>query len=153
MGHGIITPPAHEWPHGKLYLSASQDDIVDVTWTIVNLNLIKAGFIDGIENIATHRITPGVPGFYLVIGEAVFRNIVAAKKYEVAVYKNGAGPVVYSDQHSSLDDFLRVPCTDIILLDEDDYLDLRVKHNAGVNTVDISIGVQGETFLTVQRVR
>jgi len=150
MGQGIIQPPAYQRPNGKLYLSAQQDDIANTTWTLVELNTIFPNFIDGIENTGTHRITPGPSGFYYVSGLAIFRNIVADSKYQVAVYKNDGGSGIFmTNKHSSHNDFLYVPCSDIIFLAKDDFLDLRVYHNAGVGTVDIS----QNSRLTVQRVR
>ena len=157
MNTQIIRPPTYQRPNGKLYLSAQQENIVNVTWTLVELNQIMGGvppdFKDGIEDIVNHRIKPGMSGFYTVFGQAVFNNIVLNKSYNVAVCKNGVQNVIISNKQSSIVDFLYVPCSDIIFIDEDDYLDLRVKHTAGVDTVDISNGTGTDTRLTVQRVR
>jgi len=148
----IYGPPAFQRPNGKLYLSAQQDDIANTTWTLVNLNTIHADFNDAIENVGTHKIRPGIAGFYAIFGQAVFNHIIANKKYQVAVWRTGGGTIL-SNQHASFVDFLYVSCSDIMYLDENDDVELRVYHNAGVGSIDVSTGTGKDTRLTIQRVR
>lgn len=146
----IIRPPAFQRPTGKLKLSGNQENIADSTATLVELDTIPANYKDGIENIVTHRITPGRAGFYSIAGVVQYYNNIATKFYESLIYVSAAS-VARSVAHSSLTDQI---CTPIMLpcfyLSPTDYVELYAYHEAGVGTIDISASY---TYLSVQRVR
>jgi len=153
MKSGIIQPPAFQRPNGYLYLDAFQNNIVNTTATKVALNVIHALFTDGIENIATYRITPGRPGFYQVNAQAVFINLIADKAYGIEVRLNSMTPIISTMKHASFVYQLDVNVSCVVYLTAIQWLDLWVWHNAGVDTVDIAGTDQRITFLNVQRVR
>lgn len=154
MGAIIGSPPAYQnqRPSGKLYLNNDQLNLVDSAPTLVLLDTIPAAFVDGIENVATHRITPGVAGWYSIAGQVWFDNVIAAKKYRCAIMVSNQ-LVAVNYNHSSLADTLSclcsVPCHYLTAVN---YVELWATSFAGVHTVDIGIWEQ-YTYLAVQRVR
>ena len=148
----IRPPAAHQKPSGRMYRAAPQDNIVSGAWTLVGLDAISAGFTDGIEDVVTRRITPGVAGFYIVTGQVCFDDVVADRLYEVGLKINGATFIAVAMLHAAIADYLSVNCTDLLYLSATDYVELMARHVAGVDTVDIWRGTYN-TFLCVQRVR
>lgn len=153
MGTRTIRPPAFQKPSGMMYLSADQLNLVTDTETLVELDAIQAGFNDAIENVATHRITPGPAGFYSMVGQVRFDNVVALKDYHAEIRLNGAGAIQNNVSHAST----TKPVTAICVvpnwyLAADDYIELWAEANADVNTVDID-ATELRTFLAIQRVR
>jgi len=151
MGAIIGSPPAPQRPSGCLYLNNIQLNLVDSTPTLVLLETIPAEYTDGIENVGTHRITPGKAGFYSIVGKIRLEQVVADKKYEALIKVSG---VVIHQQyiHASLADVIGVSCViPCLYLTAANYVELWAESFAGVNTVDISSAL--DTFLAVQRVR
>ena len=139
-------------PSGKMYLTGSQLNLADSVWILVELDTIPAGFTDGIEDVVNHRITPGVAGLYSVMGQVQFREVVADKKYQVAIWITGGAAEAYSIVQASIADRITANCQTILNLSATDSMELKVASIAGVNTVDLWGGI-GETYFCVQRVR
>jgi len=153
MSTQIIRPPAFQKPSGMMYLSADQLNLLDNTETLVELNTIWAGFNDAIENIVTHRITPGKAGFYSIVGQVRFKSVVADKSYHALIRRNTAAIIQNNASHSS--DVLGLTAVCVVpnwYLAADDYIELYAVSNAGVDTVDID-SAELRTFLAIQRVR
>lgn len=149
----IITPaPAYQKPSGKLYLSADQLNLVNNTWTLVELDAIGAGFADGIENTGTHRITLVVPGFYTLLGQVTFKNAVVDCSYDARLYLNGSTLLLLNYNFSGRDGLYSVPVSCPYKFNATDYVELWARSISGGDTVDIAGGV-AFTFLSVQRVR
>lgn len=151
MGASASTPFVSK-PSGFLYLDNPQNNLVDMALTVVELDTIQANFTDGIEDVVNHRILPGVAGFYLIYGTVVFVNVVANKRYDLMLYLNGAVMPSFNSCQSSLADTISQTALTIRYLSNTDYMDLRVRSRAGVDTVDIWEGV-GYTYLIVHRLR
>lgn len=154
MGAFISYPVSlQQGPTGKLYLGGNQEDLVHNVWTLVELNLIPDEFIDDIENVGTHRITPGVPGWYLATFNIVFVNAVIDKKYGGEVKIND-GITLIQEHRWSHDNRPSVRGVDIVYLDSDDFVSLYAISLSNDNTVDIYAGdTTYGTYLTLQRVR
>ena len=151
MGAAIIQPPAFQRPSGKLVLNTYQPNLVNNTWTLVLLDLIPAGFTDGIENTVAHTITPDRSGFYAITAQVVFDNAVATKHYACQV-KAAAAVILSGKAHSSFATTLFVLCSlPCQYLVAGVALTLEAKSDSGDNTVDISNTIG--THLTIQRVR
>lgn len=148
----IRPPAAHQRPSGRLYLSANQLNLVHGRTTLVELDAIAAGFTDGIENTATHRITPGYAGFYGITGVVTFTNVVADKPYAAYLFINTSTYVCANVNHAALAYSLSVPVSALAKLTATDYITLKVRSFSGDDTVDI-FGSPHYTFLCVQRVR
>ena len=151
MGTRIIQPPAFQRPSGKIRLGTAMPNLVNATPTLVLLDVIPAEYVaDGICNTATHRITPGVAGFYSIVGQVNFSNVVAAKDYICHIYISA---VVYSSYvHTSLVSMVTAICSlPNQYLTAANYVELWAQSNSGDNTVDL-LG-DNATFLAVQRVR
>ena len=133
-------------------LSAQQLNLVHGVWTLVELDYLKGGFTDGIEDTANHRITPGQAGLYDIKGQVTFDQVVADKRYASAIRLNGAVYIAFDTKHAAIADYLTSPCGLLYWLSATDYVELIAASYAGVNTVDI-YGVIAWTFLSVQRVR
>jgi len=148
-----ITPaPAYQRPSGKLYLSAEQPNLVSGDITLVELETIAAGFADGIEDTANHKITPGVAGFYLLTGRVTFVNVVADRGYDANIRINGATYACFNYNWCGGGTRFSLPLAALVKLTATDYLELMARSVAGVDTVDVSGGLHN-TFLSIQRVR
>ena len=154
MGQQIVLPPAYQRPSGGLWRSGDQLNLVDGTPTLVLLNTVLSSFSDGIENVGTNRITPGVPGYYSILAQVNYKDttVVADKTYTAEIWINGVmNRTKWS--HSSSAGSLSVTCykASTLIALATDYIQLYATSNAGVDTVDI-YGNPG-TLLEVQRVR
>jgi len=145
-------PAAHQRPSGKLYLSVDQLDLVNDTLTLVKLNVIPGGFTDGIEDTVNHRITPGVAGFYNVIGLVTFKNTVTNCCYDSGIKVSGLLFGGFNYGHTASLWLFSSPVFALLKLDVTDYIELWARSISGDNTVDIS-GNAWSTYLSVQRVR
>jgi len=153
MNTQIIRPPAFQRPSGKLYLTGDQLNLVDTVWTLVELNTIFGHYTDGIENVATHRITPGVAGFYSIVGQVFFKNLLGDRIYgaairisnvDVSIFHQNTGP-----SGTSCSALCNLPNEKLSAVD---YIELFAASFSGINTVDIAEGL-AYTYLSVQRVR
>lgn len=144
-GGGIVSPS------GSLYLNNNQLNLVSGSGTLVLLDAIASGFSDGIENVVTHRIYPGVAGLYLIDAGIMFTSVVALKPYRMIVTKNDSTWIgVYG--HSGLVYNMSLTLSKLISLAAPDYIDMWAYSYADVDTVGIS-KYKDATFLTIQRVR
>jgi len=137
-------------PGGELYLNTDQDNLVSGVPTKVELDTVNGEWTDGIEDTGNHRILPGVAGRYLVIGQVMFTNVIAGKKYEANVQRSGAQRIT-GYKYSSLTENLTIRISSVLILTAIQYLELWAVSNADVDTVDIKSGMS-YTHLTVQRV-
>ena len=152
----ITTPPAgaSQRPNGHLYLGSNQLNLVNGVVTLVLLDAIPAQNTDGTENTVTHRITPGVAGFYSVVGQVMFKNCVVDKSYAAEILVNG-GLIFQNWNHSSIgvNDYLCALCArPSLYLGPTDFVELHALSNSGDNTVDV-VGGSAATYLELQRVR
>ena len=157
MGANSTRPLANR-PNGKMYLTVNQVDLLNGVQTPVELESIWPGYIDGIEDNVNHRILPGRAGFYLVIAQVFFTQVVADKSYEIWImHKTAAAAwteMAHDKRHSRVTDDLSCIASDVIWIGNDlafDAFEIWAQSNSGGNTVDI-LGV-AETFLLVQRLR
>ena len=151
MNTQIIRAPAFQRPSGKLYLAAAQFNLINTIPTLVLLDSIGAGYKDGIENTVTHRITPGVAGFYSIKGKILLNSVQLSAVFSAFIYINGVNRDTNHFSAAQLG-LLTLPCGMDIYLSAIDYVELWVTSVNGDNTADIVAGVE-TTFLSVQRVR
>ena len=139
-------------PAGGLYLVSDQLNIPNVTATLVELDNEIPDFGDGIENKVTHRITPAVAGFYMIIGQLTYSSVVADHNYMATIRRDGSAELAKSIIHAASADDLAVVTGTIAYLSDSNYIELVAYHSAGVDTVDIE-SAAGVTFLTLERLR
>ena len=148
----ITNPVANQRPNGKLYLDTVQLNLVHGAETLVLLDTIPASFVDGIENTVTHRITPGVAGWYSIVGHISFSQPVANTCYVCTVKVSGV-IVCISYIHAALAYDVSPNCVlPCHYLTNTDFVELYATSRSGGNTVDI-FDLEPKTFLAVQRVR
>lgn len=153
MNTQIIRPPAFQRPSGKLYLSADQLNLVDASVTLVELDAIPAAYKDGIENTGTYRITPGRAGFYSIVGQVRFKNVITDKDYYSMIRISGGAFVCEVCAHASYAAAVTAKCClPNHYFSNTDYVQLWAESFAGVDTVDID-DTEARTFLAIQRVR
>lgn len=144
--------PSFQRPSGKLYLGTDQLNLIDTVQTIVDLDTIPAAYKDGIEIALTHRITPGIAGFYSIFGQIKFINDQDNKRYAVMIAVSDVPVVVnyaLSNAITSCTPFVGLPNH---YLSDTDYVQLWAVSYSGDNNTDIEAG-ELSTFLSVQRVR
>jgi hypothetical protein len=132
----------HE-PYARMYLTAAQNNLTDVTWTTISLDTDTFDY-STITDLSNYKITPGVAGYYLVIGQVSYAeaSLVASKTYSAQIYKNGTTAIktVHKSIGAAVTEDVTVEVCDVCLLDDDDYIQLRGYVNAGASTVDITTG-------------
>ena len=132
----------HE-PYARMYLTAAQNNLTDVTWTTVSLDTDTFDF-STITDLSNYKITPAVAGYYLVIGQVSYAeaSLVASKTYSAQIYKNGTTAIktVHKSIGAAVTEDVTVPVSDVVLLDADDYIQLRAYVNCGASTVDLTTG-------------
>jgi len=140
---------AHE-PYARMYNTAAQNNLTDVTWTTITLDTdtFDSGTITDLSN---YKITPAVAGYYMVLGQITYENVVAEKTYYAQIYKNGTtATATRSQQNGAATTDVSVVVHDVVLLDADDYIQLRAYVNVGASTVDVNIGT-ADTYLILYR--
>ena len=138
-------------PSGGLYLLTSQQNLVSGNSTLVNLNTVISGFSDGIEDTANKKITVTKAGLYLVQAQVTFFSVVAAKHYQIHIYKDAAGKKA-GYGHSSVTDELSIPLSFFIRCAVNESILMKAISFAGVDTVDIRNGAD-LTFLELHYMR
>lgn len=136
-------------PRAKMYLNAAQTNLVKATWTKVLLETDEYDS-DTITDTVNNRITPGVAGYYLIIGNLTWSGgFAAAERLSAAIYMNGtaiatnqgnAGGTTYQTNHVST----------VIYMDSNDYVELYGRAGTAGNTADIDAGAPN-TYLIVHR--
>ena len=137
-------------PAGRLSLGIKQNNLPTGVWTKVELDVIGTGFTDGIEDTDNHRITPGVEGLYLIIFQ-LHSTPAAPVDTSVAVYKNGAFEILRRDT-VSYSSSTHIDGSDVVYLDDDDYIELYAKLSVVGDSGDIING-NHQTYLVVQRIQ
>ena len=125
--------------------------------TLVELDEISTGYIDGIEDLINFRITPGVAGLYIVSGQVAYENAIIDKLYRAQIYRNwgigGSRRVAFNERYLEYAGGVQnIHCYGEVWLDEDDYVELYAYNFSGVDTVDVTLG-EINTFLVCQRIR
>ena len=142
-------------PSSKLELSADMINLTSGLAYKVTLDTVPAAYTDGVEDTVNNRIVIPKDGFYHIVGNVTFYNIIAAAIYESWITIN-AGVINTSRnyQHASVGGAgIDITCWTILpnhFLGVGDFVYLYCQQNSGVNTVDVN---RVMTYLGVQRVR
>lgn len=128
----------------RAYLSATQVDLVDNTYTKI---LLDTESYDVGSDFASNKFTAPVTGYYSVNALITFTSVVADKQHTGAIYINGTLNR-YFYFHSSNASNISGAFSDVIYLTAADYVELYGRHISGVNTVDVSGGAE-HTFMTI----
>lgn len=139
-------------PTGRLFCTTGQLNLVHATPTKVLLDTLDADFTDGIEDAVNSKITPGIAGYYHIIGQVYFESMVADKAYGSIIYIDGVAKrwSVKDGGISAIRNSVLV--MDYFKLSATNYIELWAISYAGDDTVDIS-GGSHRTWLSVQRQR
>lgn len=130
----------------KAYLGTTQQNISDRLFVKVALNQ-KTRDLGNDFDTTTHKFTVPLVGYYLIIANVRWTEVVADKRYYVTIYKDGS-KLFQSGYHSSFVGDLNINTSDIVYLTKGSYIELYVWHNAGVDTVDIKSGA-AETYMSI----
>ena len=95
-----VTAPNLSRPSGEVGLGTNQLNIVSGTPTTVLIDTIAAGYADGIENIVTHRITPGVPGWYMMVARIRWSSVPAGTNLVAMIRRNGSTVIVQNQNEN-----------------------------------------------------
>ncbi len=137
---------AEQKVRARIFKSASSQTVAtgNATKVVLDGETYDSGSIAG-----SNKITPGVIGYYLVIGAANFGSVADTKYMLTMIYKNGA-EVARSVIMSTGTGFgFVVPAVDMIYLDADDYVELYVQSDDG--NYSISTGTN-KTYLALQKI-
>lgn len=137
-------------PYARTFITAAQDNLTDTTWTVITLDTDE--FDSGtITDLSNYKITPAVAGQYLVMGQITYTNTIADKTYYAQIYFNGTSAKSIGIAHTgAATTDVSVPICDVIVFDNNDYVQLRGQVNVGAATVDVNVGTT-DTFLVLYR--
>lgn len=133
----------------RAYLNANQTGIVTSTTTKLLLDT-ETTDVGGNFSTVTSLYTVPTTGLYLVIGACTYLNtlVVANKRYDVSITKNGAVTAVSENiTHSALATYVTAFTMNVVSLTATDTLQLNSYHEAGVNQT--AYGSANLTFLSV----
>ncbi len=130
----------------RAYLGTDQDNLVDTVYTAVQLDTedYDSG---GNFNVGTYKFTCPVAGFYLVIGQVMFHELVADASYYAVIKAKGVYTTI-TRVHSSFNSWLAVRVTDILYLTAAQTIELFARQDSGGNLVDVTAGTN-YTYLAV----
>jgi len=135
----------------RAYLSGGdQLNLVDATWTKVNLN--TADYDPGSDfDTTNNRYIAPVAGYYLIACNVAFINLVADKRYRLGWSRDATNIEGYCAYHASFTDPLYGNFSDIEHLNAGEYVYCMAMSNSGGNTVDIYGGAASEdtTFMSI----
>ena len=145
--HNIKRANIVEPAKARAYLSTVMNDLTSGTSYKVLLDAESWDPGNNFDSTTNHRFVAPKSGYYLVCAGIQYASVVADKVYYLQIKGNSIA-TRYARYHSSIAENLMVNFSDIVYLNEGDYIELWALHYAGVNTVDIGIG-EGSTFLAV----
>jgi len=94
------------------------------------------------------RFTATVAGYYIVVGQILYKDMGANKQYNAKLYKNGA-QIVDTSLTCSFIMYVTAQVSEIVYLNATDYLELWAYHGHGGNR-DI-VGASEDTSLAIHR--
>lgn len=137
-------------PCARAYRNGTQLNIPDSTWTKVELNATSFD-VGSNFNTSTNKFVASIAGYYQVNANVRWINVIADKRYYIAIFKNG-NEISQTISHSSYTGDLSTKISDIIYLNIDDYIELKVHQITGVDTPDVSGGTT-QTYMSIRLVQ
>jgi len=133
-------------------LGNAQLNILSDVKTLILFDAIDPNFTDGIEDVANHRILPGVAGYYYFSASIVAQTISVAKDHTLHVARNpGAITIAQDSRHSGMNFNLALAVSDVCYLAANQWLDVYYMQHDSDN-VDV-LAYTNMSWLSVQRVR
>jgi len=136
----------------RAYLSATQEDIVNNTLTSITLNTESYDIGSNFSTV-DNRFDIPVNGYYWVNANVIWTSVVADKRYEAFLRNSTPSTLAYSITHSSHAAVISQVVSCLRYFEAGDFIKLAVRHQAGVNTVDVLGGGDYYTFLEVVLIR
>lgn len=131
------------------YLNAAQDNIVDSTDTLVNLDTEDFDAATDF-NTTTHLYTVNTAGRYILIGQVGWKPQVADKRHYVQIKETG-GPTTLlhrASYNNTATGWFHVNVSGILALSSGDTIGLYARQEEGVNTPDLWNG-KTNTFMAI----
>lgn len=122
----------------RAYLGTDQLNLTNGTWTKVLLDTESYDIGDDFDTDNNKFIAP-VTGYYVISGQVAFMNVIANKRYAIAIRKN-ATSICEQTVYTGIVGHTYSAVSDIIYLSTNDEVTLYAISLAGVNTVDIGAG-------------
>ena len=146
---------AQSIPFCRAFLKTTAQTIGTASWTTIEFNNDSDSGLGwdswGTYSTADYKITPGVAGYYLVSAQMTIANLGAGKGVGIRIHKNGTTDIAVSTQSGYVAADILPGCnvTDIVYLDDDDYIVIQAFQNSGSNK-DISAG-SNQTYVMFDR--
>jgi len=130
----------------RAYLNAAQNNLVNGTWTVVNLDTENYDIGNDFDT-TNHKFVVPLTGYYLICGSVTFANPVVDKRYGVGIYHDTTQKAIHLVT-VALSVGIAVPVSTILHLTASNNIYLKAKSDSGGDTVDLSTGDQN-TYLAV----
>ena len=133
----------------RAYLSADQLNIVDTTWTPVEIDTEDYD-VGGNFNTGTYTFIAPVAGYFHISGQVIWlgASVVADRQYWTGISVNDVIVAAIPAQAAYVGPVGASISTDLLLA-VDDEVKLEAYCNTGVGTVDIDGGAAWQTFLAI----
>jgi len=132
----------------RVYLSANQENLVDATFTTVELDT-EAYDVGSDFNTTTHVFTAPVTGYYFIQIFAVFSNVVADKRYNISIYVDGSRYFTVSETLGTDTDAPYLGSSGIVKLTAAETVVMHARSDSGDNTVDLYAAATSGTEMSI----
>lgn len=148
---GVVDTSIDHKPCGRLHLNAAMTDLTNTLDTKVLLDGSSTSYGDGTEDTDNNNITPGIAGWYEIIGQVCFNASVANQEYEVSI-KRDLGTRKIKHAHASKTGSFTVQIVCVLKLSATERIELWCRSRSGDNLTDVYTGTEN-TFLEVNMLR
>jgi hypothetical protein len=137
-------------PRAKMYLNVAQTNLTKNVWTKVELDVDDYD-TDNITDTTNHKITPGIAGYYLCIGNCTWTGgFAAGNRMSMYLKKNGSNIMCTDQGIAGGTQYLTNHIATVEYLDADDYIEMFARPGTAGDTADISTG-DTNTYMLVHR--
>ena len=131
-----------DWFKAKGHVETNISNLTDNTYVKVDLDSDDYDPNSDMDVVTNNRYDVPITGKFNVAAKARFQNLVANKRYTIAIYKNGALAISNFLSCSYSGSYWDAYIATVLDLEKGDYLELYVRSNSGDNTVDVEGSVQ-----------
>ena len=137
-------------PRAKMYLGTPQTNLTANAWTKIRINTDEYDS-NSITDTSNNRITPGVAGYYLLIGNVIWQTgFVSGNRMSSKLVKNGTTNIAITQGYASGTSYYSNLISTVTYLTTTDYIEMQGRPGTSGNTADIQAG-EAATYLVVHR--
>jgi len=149
--HDITVEAARINTIGKIKARAYRNEeqsIGDVGWTKVAIDTISFD-TDGVVDIASRRIIPTLPGYYVVMGNVMVSAVPEGRRVNAMIHKNGVLVTYGTSDSQGAVGISSSSASDLIYMNgTTDYLEL-FAYNSHSSTLYLNVGFPYQNYISI----